>query len=163
MFPLLVILSGLVGTALMTGVMWFIHRSGWANADMIRAIGSLVTRRYEGSLLPGMLLHLAAGCIFAIPYLLIIRSVGADRLFEMVAISLAVGVFHGGAMIFVLLALVADTHPVERFRKAGAEVAWAHIVGHAAYGIGVGLMAGLLGPSMGGFAAAAAVAVRAVS
>ena len=74
MFPLIVIAAGLVGTTMMTAVMWFIHRAGWANADMTRALGSLVTRRYENSLLPGIAMHFTAGCIFAIGYLLIFRS-----------------------------------------------------------------------------------------
>lgn len=38
------------------------------------------------------------------------------------------------------MALVAERHPVEKFRRAGPEVAAAHIVGHVAYGLGVGLM-----------------------
>jgi len=43
---------------------------------------------------------------------------------------------------FILMALVAETHPVERFRTAGVDVGAAHIAGHVAYGIGVGLVAG---------------------
>jgi hypothetical protein len=79
MFPLIVIVAGFVGTALMTGVMWFIHRSGWANADMSRALGSLITRRYENSLLPGIALHFAAGCFFAVGYLLVFRSLDLSQ------------------------------------------------------------------------------------
>ncbi|MCI0451427.1 MAG: hypothetical protein L0Z51_03420 [Candidatus Latescibacteria bacterium] len=145
MFPLIVIAAGLVGTALMTGVMWFIHRSGWANADMSRALGSLVTRRYENSLLPGIAIHFAGGCVFAIGYLLIFRSLDLHSVRASVAVGTALGAFHGAAMSFILMALVAETHPVERFRTAGVEVAAAHVVGHLAYGMGVGLIAGLLG------------------
>ncbi|HXV14272.1 MAG TPA: DUF6789 family protein [Candidatus Krumholzibacteria bacterium] len=145
MFPLIVIVAGLVGTALMTGVMWFIHRSGWANADMSRALGSLVTRRYENSLLPGIAIHFAGGCVFAIGYLLVFRSLDLNSIRASVAVGAALGAFHGAAMSFILMALVAETHPVERFRTAGVEVAAAHVVGHLAYGMGVGLVAGLLG------------------
>ena len=150
MFPLLVIVAGIAGTALMTGVMWFIHRAGWANADMIRAVGSLVTRRYERSLEPGLLLHFTAGCLFAIPYLLIIRSLDTTRAGEIIAVAAAIGTFHGAAMIFVLMALVAENHPVEQFRSAGVDVAAAHIVGHVAYGLGVGLIAALVAPKLVG-------------
>ena len=100
MFPLIVVAAGIVGTAFMTCVMWFIHRAGWANADMIRALGSLITRRYEKSLAPGLALHFTAGCCFAIPYLLIVRSVGTHSFLEIVAICVAIGVFHGAAMSF---------------------------------------------------------------
>jgi hypothetical protein len=145
MFPLIVIAAGIVGTALMTGVMWFIHRAGWANADMTRALGSLVTKRYENSLLPGVAMHFTAGCIFAIGYLLIFRSLDLQSIAASIAVGTALGAFHGAAMSFILMALVAETHPVERFRTAGVEVAAAHVAGHLAYGMGVGLVAGWLG------------------
>ena len=53
------------------------------------------------------------------------------------------GFVHGFVISFVLIAVVAGRHPVEQFRSAGFEVAAAHIVGHVAYGLGVGLVAGL--------------------
>jgi hypothetical protein len=148
MFPLLVVLAGVTGTVLMTLVMVIIHKRGWANADMIRAIGSLVTRRYENSLGPGLLLHLTAGCLFAIPYLFVMRSLGSTNILQMISIGMTIGTFHGAAMIFILMAL-AEKHPVEQFRKAGVDVAWAHVVGHMAYGTGVGLAAALIGPKLG--------------
>jgi len=145
MFPLIVIAAGFVGTALMTGVMWFIHRAGWANADMTRAVGSLVTRRYENSLLPGLAINFTVGCVFAIGYLLVMRSVAPQSIAAATAVGGALGTLHGCAMAFILMALVAETHPVERFRTAGPDVAGAHVAGHVAYGIGVGIVAGVLG------------------
>jgi hypothetical protein len=135
----------MVGTLLMTAAMWFVHRAGWANADMTRALGSLVTRRYEGSLGPGVLIHLAAGIVFAIPYLLIIRSAGFHPWSAQAAVGGAIGTLHGAAVAFVLVALVSERHPVEQFRKAGWEVATAHVVGHIAYGVGVGLSSAMMG------------------
>lgn len=160
MFPLIVIVAGFVGTAMMTGVMWFIHRSGWANADMSRALGSLITRRYENSLLPGMAIHFTVGCLFAVGYMFVFRSLDLHSMRASIAVGTALGAFHGAAMSFILMALVAETHPVERFRKAGVEVAAAHVVGHLAYGMGVGLVAGWLGT--GKAPATVAFAVRMV-
>jgi|SRR5688572_2869071 len=148
MFPLLVIIAGVTGTIFMSVVMYFIHQQGWANADMIRAIGSLATRRYENSVVPGLLLHLAAGCFFAIPYILVMRSAGVNQPLHIISVGLALGTFHGAAMIFILMAL-AEKHPVAQFRKANVNVAWAHVVGHMAYGAGVGLVVGLLGERLG--------------
>ena len=145
MFPLIVVVAGIVGTLLMTGTMWFIHRSGWANADMTRALGSLVTRRYENSLLPGFALQTAGGIVFAVFYLLIMRTLSLESMGTALAVGAALGTFHGAAMSFILMALVAETHPVERFRTAGVDVGAAHIAGHVAYGLGVGLVAGWLG------------------
>lgn len=145
MFPLIVIVAGIVGTFFMTATMWFIHRSGWANADMTRALGSLITRRYENSLLPGVALHFGGGIFFAIFYLLVMRTLSLESMGTALAVGAALGTFHGAAMSFILMALVAETHPVERFRTAGVDVGAAHIAGHVAYGLGVGLVAGLLG------------------
>jgi len=145
MFPLIVIVAGIVGTSFMTATMWFIHRSGWANADMTRALGSLITRRYENSFLPGLALHFGGGIVFAVFYLLVMRTLNLESMGTALAVGAALGTFHGAAMSFILMALVAETHPVERFRTAGVDVGAAHIAGHIAYGLGVGLVAGLLG------------------
>ena len=51
-----------------------IHASGYANADMIRALGSLVTRRYEGSFATGLGIHLVSAMLFAIPYTAILGA-----------------------------------------------------------------------------------------
>jgi uncharacterized membrane protein len=148
MFVILAIVAGLVGTFLMSLVMWFIHERGWANADMIRAVGSMVTKRYDNSLGPGLLLHVAAGCLFALFYLLILRATGITNWFVLMQIGLALGTMHGAAMVFILMAM-AEKHPLEQFRTAGPEVGWAHVVGHMAYGLGVGLTVGLIGSRIG--------------
>lgn len=148
MFVILAIVAGLFGTILMSLVMWFIHERGWANADMIRAVGSFFTRRYENSLWPGIFLHMLAGCIFAVPYLFVMRAIGLTNWFVIMQVGLAIGTFHGAAMVFILMAM-AEKHPVEQFRVAGPAVGWAHVIGHMAYGIGVGLAVGLIGPHIG--------------
>jgi hypothetical protein len=148
MFVILAIVAGLTGTIFMSLVMWFIHERGWANADMIRAVGSLVTKRYDNALLPGLLLHMAAGCIFALFYVYVMRATGITNWFVLMQIGLAIGTMHGAAMVFILMAM-AEKHPLEQFRTAGPAVGWAHVVGHMAYGTGVGLAVGLIGPRLG--------------
>jgi hypothetical protein len=148
MFALLAVIAGVIGTVFMSLVMWFIHERRWANADMIRAVGSMVTRRYDNALLPGLLLHVIAGCVFAVPYLLIMRAIGVTNWWVIAQVGLAIGTFHGAAMVFILMAL-SEKHPVEQFRTAGPAVGWAHVIGHMAYGTGVGLAVGLIGPRIG--------------
>jgi hypothetical protein len=148
MFALLAVIAGVTGTVFMSLVMWFIHERRWANADMIRAVGSMVTRRYDNALLPGLLLHVIAGCVFAVPYLLIMRAIGVTNWWVIAQVGLAIGTFHGAAMVFILMAL-SEKHPVEQFRTAGPAVGWAHVIGHMAYGTGVGLAVGLIGPRIG--------------
>lgn len=150
MDPLLILIAGITGTLFMSLVMYFVHAKGWANADMIRAIGSLVTRRYENSIIPGLLLHLTAGCIFAIPYIYVMSQTGMDHPLHLISVGLALGTFHGAAMIFILMAL-AEKHPIAQFRKASVDVAWSHVLGHMAYGTGVGVVVALLGQKFAGF------------
>jgi hypothetical protein len=143
------IVAGVTGTTLMTLVLTFIHSSGWANADMIRAVGSIITRRYENALLPGLFAHYLAGCVFAFPYVIIMRGTGVAPAIAMPGLGLLLGTFHGVVMSYVMLALVAENHPVERFRHPGFEVAAAHFVAHVAYGLGVGAVVALLGIDFG--------------
>jgi hypothetical protein len=138
------VLAGVIGTALMSIVLVIIHKSEWANADMFRAVGSLLTRRYENSLKPGLLLHFAAGAFFAFPYVILMRGTGVTPLGAMVGLGFLIGLFHGVVMSYAMLAVVAETHPVERFREPGVEVAVAHTVAHLAYGVGVGATVALL-------------------
>ncbi len=66
------ILAGVLGTGMMSLVMWLITRSGIANADMIGAIGSIFTRSYENAFTPGLIIHLAAGVVIAFFYVVLI-------------------------------------------------------------------------------------------
>ena len=138
------ILAGITGTALMSLTMGLIHRSRLANADMIRALGSMVTRSLDHALPVGLLIHLGAGALFAIPYTYILRSLPVTAAGAQIAAGAAIGAFHGVATGFVLLAVIAEKHPLEQFRECGLEVAVAHVVGHVLYGAGVGLMCSLL-------------------
>lgn len=133
------IVAGGVATFFMTLVLWLIHRSQWANADMIRALGSLLTRRYEDALRPGLLIHFSSGVVFAFPYAIIIRGAGIEAEAALPGLGLLLGLFHGVVMSFTMLALVAENHPVPRFQNPGFEVAAAHVVAHLAYGVAVGL------------------------
>ena len=137
---LFIALSGIAGTLLMSAVMTLIHRSNWANADMIRALGSYVTRRYENALAPGLVIHLASGILFAFPYTVALGLINATSSAGLILGGGLLGLVHGFAMSFILLAAVSEKHPVEQFRGAGLEVGVAHIVGHVFYGLGVGVV-----------------------
>lgn len=132
--------AGMVGAASMSVVMGAIHASGYANADMIRALGSLVTRRSEGSFATGLGIHLLSGMLFAIPYTAILGAFPAMSLLMSTGLGGVMGLMHGLVMSLALLSVVSRRHPLERFREAGVEVAIAHIAGHVAYGLAVGAL-----------------------
>ena len=135
-----IVSAGLLGTLFMSSLMTMIHRSEWANADMIRALGSLLTRKYETALLPGLLIHVVAGITFAFGYAALVGLILADREGGALVICVVMGLIHGIVVGLVLMGLVSERHPVERFQKAEIEVIAAHVAGHVAYGLGVGLV-----------------------
>ncbi len=144
--PLLeTLLAGVIGTAGMTLIMGGIQRSGWARADMIRALGSLATKSDRNAIGPGLVIHLTSGILFAFFYALLMSMVGEPKTFTAAGIGLVIGLFHGIVVSFLLVSVVSDLHPLEKFRKAGIDVAVAHIAGHAAYGCFVGMAIGALG------------------
>jgi len=146
---LLTILAGILGTAGMTFVMWLIHRFGLANADMIRAIGSLYTRSYENSLLPGVIIHFGIGSILAFIYTAFLSIFYLRSVIALTGLGGMLGLLHGLAVSFALVALVAEHHPLEYFQKVGSEVVVAHMVGHIIYGLIVGAVIGITGISFG--------------
>ncbi len=139
----LIILSGILGTSGMSFVMWLITRSGLANADMIRAIGSIYTRSYGNALIPGIIIHYTAGVVIAFFYAAFLSIFSLGSVGSYIGIGAMVGVFHGLVVSFLLVVLVAEYHPLEQFQKAGSEVATAHMVGHIIYGLIVGMVIGI--------------------
>jgi hypothetical protein len=143
-FVLVSLVAGLVGTCGMTIVLWLIDRSGWANADMVRALGSALTRSYSRSVGPGLVFHFAAGIPFAMLYLLALAYLQAHGAALAMLFGGVIGFAHGVAFSFVL-GILAEHHPVEEFKKAGPAVALAHLAGHIVYGILLGLVMGVSG------------------
>lgn len=135
-----IIVAGFFGTLAMTLTMGLIHTLGLANADMVRAIGSLYTRKLENAFWPGALVHFSTGCMFAFLYAIIGGYAPVQTGATKILIMTMAGTFHGLAMGLILTVAVAEYHPLEQFRKAGADVVVAHIVGHVAYGFFVGLI-----------------------
>jgi hypothetical protein len=63
------VIAGIIGTSGITAFLWAIDKSGWANADMVRAVGSLFTKAYENALRTGLVVHFTAGIIISAIYL----------------------------------------------------------------------------------------------
>ena len=66
---LMPIVSGFIATAGITAVLWAINKTGWTNADMVRAVGGLITRSYTNALGVGLVIHFVSGTIIAAIYL----------------------------------------------------------------------------------------------
>jgi uncharacterized membrane protein YagU involved in acid resistance len=138
-------LAGVIGTAGMSIALWGISHTGIANAAMIRAIGSLFTRSYEDSFGLGLTVHFIVGIILAFIYIALISLFEPESLAGAIAYGGMIGLAHGVAFGFLLVVAIAEHHPLEQFRKAGLEVAIAHLIGHVVYGVLVGAVVGLTG------------------
>ena len=134
-----VLLVGIVATACMSFCLYLIHWSGFANGDMVRALGSLVTRRDENSLPIGWLIHLSAGALFSVCYAQALLVTGFSGSTLGVLICVVFALFHGAVVSLLLVVIIAEHHPLERFREAGLPVAITHIAAHVVYGLVLGL------------------------
>ena len=137
---LIIIISGTLATFTMMFVMELITRSQFANADMVRAIGSIFTGQYENSLKLGLVLHLISGIIFAVIYFYIFDYFLVDNAKLAPVFGLVVGFFHGMVVSLSLVNVIAKYHPLKKFQETGLYMAIAHILGHMVYGLSVGVM-----------------------
>src|SRR6516165_5823860 len=118
MVPLQIALAGFLGTIAMMGLMSAIHQMKWANADMVRAIGSIFTRRMEDSYFPGLLAHCTVGVAFAFLYALVIGHAPLIGPRGACVLGALLGLVHGTWVGLLLVVEVAEYHPLERFREA---------------------------------------------
>lgn len=137
------IVAGFVATWGITLVLWAINKSGWTNADMIRAVGSFFTKSYQNALQVGLILHFFAGMVIAGVYLHILSIINPPGMLSLMVIGGLIGFGHGFIVSYAIVKF-AHLHPIEQFQKADYQVAIAHIIGHAVYGILMGLIFGLL-------------------
>ena len=137
-----VVITGLIATAVMSTALYAVHWKGFANADMINAVGSLFTRSEGDALSVGLAVHFLSGVIFAVLYIGFWSVLAVGSVQAYVMLGLITGFAHGFVVSFLLVAVVAQHHPIERFRNAGIGVAAAHLFAHVIYGAVMGFFAG---------------------
>jgi hypothetical protein len=136
------IIAGIVATAGMTGFLWIIDKTGKVNANMIKALGSAITRSVETSLIPGLLIQFFSGIFFAYIYIYFLHLLQLSTIYSFILAGGIIGFGHGFAFSFIMV-ILAEHHPVERFQNAGFQVAIVHFIAHIIYGFLVGLTTGL--------------------
>ena len=135
--------AGLLGGLAMEAVLWLIGRGGWARADMIVALGSLLTRSRMNAWRTGALVHLVAAIAFAVGYTWLMAKLGYTALPQSMMLGAGVGLVHGIIVSLGLVWVVADQHPLEEFKEADLAIGLSHAVGHVAYGAVVGFVVGV--------------------
>lgn len=136
-----IIISGLLASTVMILLMNLITKSNLANADMVRAIGSLITKSKENCLGVGLTIYFAAGIVFAFPYYYLLNMVPMEQPNQEIVVAGLLGLVHGFIVSFALVVEVAGRHPVREFSSAGFAIALAHILGHVFYGLTIGISA----------------------
>ena len=137
---LISLMSGFFATLCMVGVMDIITKSKLANADMVRAIGSIFTKNYENSFKPGLILHFLSGLIFTTVYFAAFKFFLLENTTLAPVVGLVGGFFHGMFITLLLVNLVAKYHPLSKFKETGFYMATAHVVGHMVFGLALGLI-----------------------
>ena len=135
--------AGLLAGMVMELVLWIVGRAGWAKADMIAALGGLVTRRRENAWQTGAIIHAISAIGFAILYILVITKLGYTRLPASLMLGGGIGFLHGLIVSLGLVWVVAEQHPLEEFQEADFAIGLSHLVGHVAYGLVIGFVVGL--------------------
>ncbi len=139
------ILAGIIATAAMCVALFIIQWRGLAEADMVRAIGSIVTRNEQNAMPIGLVIQFVSGVGFAFLYIIVWSTLPIAEFQHYVLLGLVTGFAHGLVVSFMLVVLVAEHHPLPRFQNAGMGVAIAHLVAHVVYGLLVGLVAASFG------------------
>lgn len=137
------VIAGLIGTTGMTLFLWFIDKTRRINANMVRALGSAVTRSVDTSLLPGLFIHYISGVVFAGLYFYFLQMLQFSEILSLTIAGGVIGFAHGFAFSFIMV-ILAEHHPVERFQNAGFQVAIVHFLAHIVYGLLIGLTFGLI-------------------
>ena len=140
---LMPIVAGLIATGGMTAFLWSINRTGWTNADMVRAVGSLFTKSYDKALGVGLVVHFVNGIIIAAAYLHLLSLFYLTSLGFEIFGGGVIGLFQGFVVGWGIIRF-SHRHPVAQFKEADYQVAIAHLVGHVIYGLLIGAMFGIM-------------------
>ena len=138
------LVSGIIATIGMTLSLNAITKSGVANADMIRAVGSLFTKSLDNAEKVGLIIHFSVGIIFGFLYTFAIQLFLVHGFINNVGAGALIGFIHGAVVSFLLVAAVAEHHPMKEFQDAGFAVAAAHWIAHLFYGLLIGIVLGLM-------------------
>lgn len=135
--------GGVLAAIAMEAVLWVVGTVGWAKADMIVALGSLIIKRRDGAWRVGALVHAIAAIVFAMLYTLLMVKLGYTGMPQAMMLGLGVGFLHGLIVSLGLVWVVADQHPLQEFNEADLAIGLSHLLAHVAFGGVVGIVVGL--------------------
>lgn len=130
------VLAGLVGTAVMTALIYVGPMMGMPRMDMLGMLGTMLTPNRGAAYGIGAVMHFAMGAVFAIVYAwLWSLGVGAPEWTS----GLVFGLIHG-VVAAAVMPVMLRMHPRPPEMTLGAIAILGLLMGHAAFGIVVGLV-----------------------
>lgn len=135
--------AGILAGLAMEAVLWVVGTAGWAKANMIVALGSLLTKSRGSAWRVGAIVHAFAAIGFAMLYTLLMLQVGYTSMPISMMFGGGVGFVHGLIVSLGLVWIVAEQHPLEEFQDAGLAIGLSHILGHVVYGLVIGVVVGI--------------------
>jgi hypothetical protein len=140
----LTVLAGILGTVGMGLAIGVFIRSGFINADIVKAIGSIYTKSYDNDLLPGAIIHYIAGVIVALLYVIFINPFFSCSVVSSIGMGAMTGLFYGIAVSFLLVFLIKKHYVLDQLRGSGFEVAAVYLISCFIYGIILGATTGVI-------------------
>ena len=140
-------IAGVAGVLVM---ILFLRRARYLHlpeTQMIRAIGSAVTKDAGNALWPGFAIHLVMGILFSYGYMLLLRTAPVEGVLSLRGHLIVYGVMgtvHGLIVTLILVITVVQYHPLEEFRKMEPGDMASHVIAHIAYGVTLGVVMALM-------------------
>jgi hypothetical protein len=136
-------LAGLLSTLALSLFLTLIRQLRFSNVSLVQIIGSFFTQAPKGlSLGFGWFLHLVFGTFFAYIYTLVLKTIpGIGKYtFSYLLAGSALGFIHGVVFALLLLILVVEHHPIQKYREVGFGGAVYYFLAHIIYGLTFGFL-----------------------
>ena len=133
--------GGIVGTFLMTGFLLLPRWMGWGKIDVVRAVGSLMTRRRERIFRLGLLLHVAMGILFAFLYA---GFLNLSHLPFNAMTGLLLGSLHGVIIMLLVCVMIMEHHPIAGYHEKGLGTGLSQLFAHMLYGATLGWIVSIM-------------------
>lgn len=133
-----IVFAGIVGTTVMTLIVQSFYYLGWSKLNLLKALGSFISHSERNSLLPGLLLHYSFGIFFSLFYGALLLFAPTSSVQTSIMLTSFAGFLHGLVVGIVFTIMIAEHHPLAKFKVTGFGDVFAHIIGHVAYGFSVG-------------------------
>lgn len=123
------IIAGLIGTAVMTMLMYIAPLMGLPEMDIVRLLGSMFTADATAVLVLGVIIHFMMGAIFGLIYAWLWTKIGKPD----VLWGLIFGAVHG-VIAVAMMPIISSIHPRTTIAVT-ALFAMGLIIGHIVFGI----------------------------